>query len=79
MSAQWLLVAVLLACPVGMGLMMWMMNRGERRQTQGDQQPSPQDREITALRAEIDQLKAAQRDTTRPRDGNPEDGREAPR
>jgi hypothetical protein len=51
-------VAVL-ACPVGMGLMMFFMMR---RPSQAPA-PSPggQD-ELTRLRAEIDQLKAAQRD-----------------
>lgn len=49
-----------LACPVGMGLMMWMMMRGQRGQhgddaTTGD---SDEQRELAQLRAEIDQLKA---------------------
>lgn len=49
-----------LACPVGMGLMMWMMMRGQRGQhgdgaSTGD---SDEQRELAQLRAEIDQLKA---------------------
>jgi hypothetical protein len=53
-------VAVL-ACPIGMGLMMWMMMRGQRRDTSGLAASSaPTDRagEIDELRGEIAQLKA---------------------
>jgi len=53
-------VAVL-ACPIGMGLMMWMMMRGQRRDTSGlTTSSAPTDRaaEIDALRGEIAQLKA---------------------
>lgn len=61
-----LLALVLLACP----LMMWFMMRGMR----GDNQVSAQhqdaartDAEIASLRAELDQLRAAQRDAGRER------------
>ena len=48
----------LLACPVGMGLMMWMMMRGQNNSTSGQAQ-GPADRgEVDALRAEIEALKA---------------------
>lgn len=58
-----LLTLALLACPVGMGLMMWMMmrNNGESKTSQadqGDQQVSLADHEVAELRAEIEQLKA---------------------
>jgi hypothetical protein len=50
----------ILACPVGMGVMMWLMMRGN-----GHGQPAvaADDAELARMRAEIDQLRAAQRDT----------------
>lgn len=54
-----------LACPVGMGVMMWMMNRGGSRpqQTPPEGMPDPEKTaELARLRAEIDQLKAAETD-----------------
>lgn len=45
----------LLACPVGMGAMMWMMMRGQRTGS-GDIPKGPD--QVAALRSEIDQLKA---------------------
>lgn len=53
-----------LACPVGMGVMMWFMMRGGKHSTPAaPAQPSGRDAELVALRAEIDQLRAAQRDS----------------
>jgi hypothetical protein len=44
----------LLACPVGMGLMMFMMMRGQKSSA-----ANPADRgEVDALRAEVEALKA---------------------
>ncbi len=58
-----------LACPVGMGLMMWMMMRGgghdQRAQSPQPQQPAAitpvQQGELAQLRAELDQLRAGDR------------------
>lgn len=46
-----------LACPVGMGVMMWMMMRGGRRP---DPTGSTPDSELATLRAELEQLRDAQ-------------------
>jgi hypothetical protein len=50
-----LLVASTLACPVGMGLMMWMMMRGHGSTHQS---VDPVNEQIDELRAEIERLKA---------------------
>ncbi len=49
----------ILACPVGMGLMMWFMMRGNNNQPTV---APADDVELAQMRAEIDQLRAAQRD-----------------
>ena len=50
----------ILACPVGMGLMMWFMMRGMNSQPAT---APADDVELSRMRAEIDQLRAAQRDS----------------
>lgn len=51
---------LLLACPVGMGAMMWWMSRTMN----GTRAPSAaEEAEVVRMRAEIDQLRAAQRDS----------------
>jgi nitrogen fixation-related uncharacterized protein len=52
-----LLGVAILACPVGMGLMMWMMMRGQGKDTAASEDHGGQ-QEVEALRAEIEQLKA---------------------
>lgn len=53
----------LLACPVGMGLMMYFMMRG-KKQDSAPRTSSPD--EVARLRAEVDQLRAAQREASAP-------------
>lgn len=50
---------VLLACPIGMGLMMWMMMRGDSHQGDGNRE------EIAQLRSEVDELRSAQQRSER--------------
>ena len=52
----------LLACPLGMGAMMWMMMRGQHSQPTDD---AAKQAELAGLQAQIDQLRAAQRDHDR--------------
>ncbi|MCZ4102793.1 MULTISPECIES: hypothetical protein [Streptomyces] len=58
--SQLLYALPLLACPVGMGAMMWFMMRGGKKPA--SEQPSDQAATLTRLQAEIDQLRATQRD-----------------
>lgn len=57
-----------LACPVGMGLMMWTMHRGGHG---GGQAESPAEKQaaLSALRAEIDALRADREESVRLRAG----------
>jgi hypothetical protein len=60
-----LAVTAALACPFGMGLMMWMMMRGHGT---SDQTVNPGSQQIDELRAEIERLKAQR--TTDSRSGD---------
>ncbi len=51
----------LLACPVGMGVMMWMMMRGQKAQPEAGDAAAKQ-AELARLQAQIDQLQAAERE-----------------
>ena len=55
---------VLLACPLGMGAMMWMMMRKQDAPS-GTEDTQGKQAELAALQAQIDQLQAQQRDTSR--------------
>jgi len=62
----------ILACPLGMGLMMWFMMRGNKEPTSTGSSAPDAGAELARLRAEIDQLQAAQRETsTTPQDTRP--------
>lgn len=54
---QSLLALALLACPVGMGLMMWLMMRGNHQQQAAGHAAAKQ-AELAGLQAQIDQLQA---------------------
>ncbi len=53
-----LLGLAVLACPVGMGLMMWMMMRGSKSTPTTEATNSGGEQQLGQLRAEIDQFKA---------------------
>ncbi len=53
---QLLYLLPVLACPIGMGLMMWFMMRPGRK-PDSTAAPSPQEQEIARLRAELETLR----------------------
>jgi len=59
LMAQSLYALAFLACPVGMGLMMWMMMRGNKSQPATDKTSTHKEAELVRMQAEIDQLRAA--------------------
>jgi hypothetical protein len=56
---QFLAALPLLACPVGMGVMMWWMSRNGRDHADAVGHVPDQATEVARLRAELDQLRAA--------------------
>lgn len=56
---QFLAALPLLACPVGMGVMMWWMSRNRGNHADPAAQVPDQAAEVARLRAELDQLRAA--------------------
>lgn len=56
---QGLYALAFLACPLGMGLMMWMMGRNNK---QPADDTAERQGELTRMQAEIDQLRAAERE-----------------
>lgn len=61
-----LLPLALLACPLGMGAMMWMMGRKQHAPDPAEDTQAKQ-AELAALQAQVDQLQAQQRDEGRAR------------
>lgn len=59
---NWYLLAVL-ACPVSMGVMMWLMMRPGKKHAENEMTPQASDAEMARLRTELDELRAAQRST----------------
>lgn len=55
---QFLYPLVVLACPIGMGLMMWMMMRGGNK-NEADSAPATSE-EIAMLRNEVEHLRTFQ-------------------
>ena len=55
----------LLACPLGMGAMMWMMMRKQEAPSVPEDTQRVKQTELATLQAQIDQLQAQQRDASR--------------
>ncbi len=49
-----------LACPIGMGLMMWMMMRGNQGHQAQSSHPSTPPADLASLRQQLDSLEAQQ-------------------
>lgn len=49
----------LLACPLGMGAMMWLLMRSNKKQSDTTAPPEASEAELAQLRAEVDQLRAS--------------------
>jgi hypothetical protein len=62
MTLEQLYPLALLACPLAMVAMMWMMMRGSKHQAPS--RPQESEDEVARLRAEVDQLRAEQRQST---------------
>jgi hypothetical protein len=67
---QFLYTLPALMCPIGMGAMMWFMMRGSKNKQATPGTTAPQEQELAALRAEIDQLRTT---TQQPGSAAPQD------
>lgn len=56
-----------LACPIGMGAMMWMMMRPNKDQTSHSTNPDDDRAELQRLRQEVEQLKSGEPGGANPR------------
>lgn len=56
---QVLYALAVLACPVGMGMLMWLMMRSDKKPSR-DAATAASDAEVAQLRAEVDRLRAVQ-------------------
>ncbi|MET9041738.1 hypothetical protein ACFV2L_00575 [Streptomyces sp. NPDC059687] len=56
--SQFLYVLPALACPVGMGAMMWFMMRSGGKQTMAAEAADPRQQELDTLRKEVAGLRA---------------------
>jgi hypothetical protein len=63
---QYLPFLLFLACPIAMGVMMWMMMRGRRPGGDQSQPPAPPDPRIAELEDQIRELRSALRDRDAP-------------
>lgn len=56
---QVLYALAVLACPVGMGMMMWLMMRSNKNPSRDAAPATASEAEVAQLRAEVDRLRAA--------------------
>jgi len=60
--SQFFYAAAVLACPVGMGLMMWFMMSGKMHSGRTEPETSQVNAELARLKGEINELQAAELD-----------------
>ncbi len=58
--SQFIFALAVLACPVGMGLMMWLMMRTGKKKSADTTPSAATEAEVAQLRADLDRLRASQ-------------------